>query len=137
MIITIVVKLVFSVETQRDWERTIEIPHEITLECLHDYLQCVLDFDNDHDYEFYTANSPSGIKQVSHYYDSDEVMDKSLGELLESKLKKKLYYCYDLGSNWIFQISKTRKKSFEPVRNIRYPRVTDKTGSKLKQYGCW
>ena len=40
------------------WSRKIEIPADATLEYLHNVIQDVVEFENDHLYEFHTAKTP-------------------------------------------------------------------------------
>jgi hypothetical protein len=45
-----------------------------------------------------------------------------------------LFYLFDYGDQWIFKITKTRKKAFEPNNNTKYPRLVEEKGSKPIQY---
>ena len=49
----------------------------------------------------------------------------------------KLFYLFDFGDSWLFKISKSRKKEFEPVKGIKYPRVVKEEGEKPEQYPDW
>jgi hypothetical protein len=45
----------------------------------------------------------------------------------------KLYYRFDYGDNWIFEIRKDRKK-VKPDQEKRYPRIVSDNGIKLRQF---
>jgi len=45
----------------------------------------------------------------------------------------KLYYLFDYGDNWLFQIKKLRKRIVEDVK-IKYPRIVTSIGINPKQY---
>jgi hypothetical protein len=47
----------------------------------------------------------------------------------------KLFYHYDFGDGWRFEIRKTRKKPTPPVQGIEYPRVIESIGPNPEQYG--
>jgi len=47
----------------------------------------------------------------------------------------RLFYHFDFGDNWYFDIRKSRKKPTEPQAGIKYPRVVDKIGPNPRQYG--
>lgn len=44
---------------------------------------------------------------------------------------------FDYGDSWLFQISKSRKRSFEASQNVQYPRLTIEVGVKPEQYPDW
>lgn len=44
---------------------------------------------------------------------------------------------FDYGDSWLFQISKSRKKPFNEMPNILYPRVLLESGVKPEQYPSW
>jgi hypothetical protein len=47
----------------------------------------------------------------------------------------KLFYHFDFGDDWRFEIRKMRNKPKEPEAGVRYPRVIEKKGPNLHQYG--
>ncbi len=49
----------------------------------------------------------------------------------------KLYYLFDFGGNWIFQINKTRHKDKIAQPGIKYPRVIEAKGKNPEQYPDW
>ena len=53
-------------DDEEPWVRTIEVKENFTLKQLHNYIQKIIDFDNDHLYEFYIGRNPrKGIIQSS------------------------------------------------------------------------
>jgi hypothetical protein len=46
----------------------------------------------------------------------------------------KLFYHFDFGDDWRFEIRKMRNKPKEPEARVRYPRVIEAKGPKLRQY---
>ena len=45
----------------------------------------------------------------------------------------KLYYLFDYGDEWIFQIKKSRKKK-KLNEKIKYPQLIESTGTNPEQY---
>jgi hypothetical protein len=46
----------------------------------------------------------------------------------------KLFYHFDFGDDWRFEIRKMRNKPKVPEAGVRYPRVIEAQGPKLRQY---
>ena len=97
----------------------------------------ILDFDNDHLFEFYAGKNERNRKIEF----SDEPGSPYDGQNYERVLLKdiyplkgmKLYYIFDLGDHWLFEIRKSRKKAL-PQEDTEYPRVVSDNGVKLRQY---
>lgn len=47
---------------------------------------------------------------------------------------RKLFYLFDYGDNWVFQVSRTRHKPYEAEPGAEYPKVTAEQGDKPVQY---
>ena len=107
------------------WGRTIEVKENFTLRQLHTYIQKIIDFDDDHLYDFFIEKNPRN---------QSNIVSKSL------KLNEiypitgyKLYYLFDYGDSWLFQIKKSRKLLIEDC-NIKYPRIIKSSGANPEQY---
>ena len=48
-----------------------------------------------------------------------------------------LYYLFDFGDQWVFQINKTRHKDKAPEPGATYPRVVESKGKNPIQYPDW
>ncbi len=104
---------------------------------LHLFIQKIIDFENDHLFEFYAGRNDRNRKIVF----SDNAGYPDDGGNYESILLKdiyplkglKLYYLFDLGDNWLFEIRKSRKK-VTVQKDIIYPRVVSDNGIRLRQY---
>jgi hypothetical protein len=96
-------KITFPYDTdEKPWSRIIEVKEDFTLEKLHRYIQCIVEFDNDHLYEFYAGRNPRNRKYKMP-------INKRLNEIYPMT-GYKLYYLFDFGDCWLFQIVKSRKK---------------------------
>ncbi|MFD2112454.1 hypothetical protein [Thiorhodococcus fuscus] len=60
--------------------------------------------------------------------------ERRLESLFPLPKHRKLFYLVDFGDNWIFQVSRSRKKPFEAEPGDEYPRLLDEKGEKLQQY---
>ena len=50
--------------------------------------------------------------------------------------RKKLYYLFDFGDNWTFEIRRARGAK-KPEANVEYPRVVEAIGPDPEQYPTW
>ena len=125
------------VDDKNFWEATIEVPYICSLFELHLFIQHIVNFDNDHLFEFYAGKTDRNRKieftEDSGYPDDGgEYEEITLGDIYPLK-GLKLYYLFDFGDNWLFEIRKSRKKAkIQP--NIEYPRIVSDNGVKLRQY---
>jgi hypothetical protein len=125
------------VEDKNFWEATIEVPDIYHLLGLHLFIQNTIGFENDHLFEFYAGRNERNRKIVfsedSNYPDYEDVYENILLKDIYPLKGLKLYYLFDFGDGWIFEIKKSRKKSI-PVNDTEYPRVVTENGVRLKQY---
>jgi hypothetical protein len=96
--------------------RVVEVKTSTTLNDLHKLIRKLTDFDDDHLTTFYLANTLNGRK--AWLVDPDEMDDAPdtwregplwkirLSEIYPLPKHKKLYYWFDFGDCWIFEIRK-------------------------------
>ena len=112
-------------ENETPWSKTIEVKEDFSLRKLHRYIQKLVDFDDDHLYEFYVGRNPR-----NRAYSIPE--ETKLNEIYPLK-GKKLYYLFDFGDNWLFEIKKSRKKKTED-KESNYPALIESSGINPDQY---
>ena len=112
-------------EDEQPWSRTIEVKEDFTLVRLHEYIQDIVKFDDDHLYEFYIGKNPRNRA-------SSVPKKTQLNEIYPLK-GYKLYYLFDFGDSWLFEIKKSRKKKTEN-KEIKYPLIIESTGINPEQY---
>jgi hypothetical protein len=146
MIWTLKIKLLSGRWVEKDWEATIALDASSTLADLHHIIQQAVGFDNDHLYGFYVARTPWSRDRVRYdgseqdgWYDEDEDEDDSastttLEGLFPLPTDRRLFYLFDYGDNWIFQISRARNKPFAPEPGSEWPRLIGERGDKPPQY---
>ena len=122
--------------------RVLEINSKTSLLHLHSAIHAAVNFDRDHAFEFFAGRTPSNKKmKLIDDLDLDESYCKYGKMILEQiyPLPKscKLYYHYDFGDDWYFEIRKLRAKPVEPVPGVKYPCVIESIGPNPKQYGNW
>ena len=112
-------------ESDPPWSRVVELNEDFTLRQLHKYIQKIVDFDDDHLYEFFIGKT---------------LRNKSSSVPKNAKLNDiypltgcKLYYLFDFGDSWLFQIKKSRKK-LEEDKKVKYPRLLKSIGINPEQY---
>ena len=134
MIETIKVKLLNSNYYKSEWECVLEIPIDYNLEELHEVILWAVGFDNDHMYEFCIGNSFSSKNSEHLFCDEDIVIQETVDTIFLRAKGKKIFYMFDYGDSWYFQINKSRKKRFSEKEGISYPQVVLESGLKPKQY---
>ncbi len=107
------------------WSRTIEVKEDCTLEQLHRYIQFLVEFDNDHLYEFYVGRNPRNREYKIP-------IKKRLNEIYPMT-GYKLYYLFDFGDCWLFRIVKSRKTKIEEI-GTEYPVLIKSIGENPDQY---
>ena len=131
MIWTLRVECVEGWYLQGECVRVIEIEPETNLYELRSAILSAVDFDSDHGYEFRAGRSPRNRKVVL----DDTANDISLDQVYPLPKSCKLYFHYDFGDDWYFEIRKSRQKPHEPDPGVRYPRVVEVIGPNPRQYG--
>ncbi|MDD5698242.1 MAG: hypothetical protein PHH77_06455 [Victivallaceae bacterium] len=137
MIFTLTVKCVFGRYFEDECIRVIEIKKDASLYALHAAIQDAVEFDRDHPFEFYTANSASPFAQ-KHWLTEQEGWQEDNWHTIKLKDiwplgRKKLYYLFDFGDQWTFEIRKARGEK-DASRYASYPRVIQSIGSNPEQY---
>ncbi len=112
-------------EDEEPWSKTIEVKEDFDLQKLHKYIQKIVDFDDDHLYEFYIGKNPRNRAQA--------VPKKTKLNEIYPMTGYKLYYLFDFGDSWLFQIKKSRKKKTEEKQK-KYPVLIESTGVDPEQY---
>jgi len=138
MICTLIIKCVGGAYFKEPFMRTIEASDDMTLGGLHNTIQELTGFDNDHLFTFFIARGPRGKR--THVIETDE-WEEMQDRLDEIPLRNvfplpqnmKLFYWFDFGDDWIFQIGK-RGKSKPEDAGARYPKIIKETGPKPVQY---
>jgi hypothetical protein len=137
MIETLKIKLLSGMYAQYEWECALEINTDHSLDELHQAILCAVGFDNDHMYEFCIASSfySGNAQRIS--CDNDKVIQETVETIFSKTKGKKLFYMFDYGDSWLFQINKSRKKRFSEKPDTFYPKVILESGIKPEQYPGW
>ncbi|WP_444996777.1 IS1096 element passenger TnpR family protein [Aliikangiella sp. IMCC44359] len=137
MIETLKIKLLGGMYAQQEWECVLEIPIDCSLDELHQAILGAVGFDNDHMYEFCIASSYNSRSAQRISCDDDRVTQETVDTLLSKRKGKKLYYLFDYGDSWLFQINNSRKKRFNEKPDVFYPKVVLENGVRPEQYPEW
>jgi len=112
-------------EDEEPWSRVIEVKENFTFHQLHKYIQKIVNFDDDHLYEFYVGKNLRNR--------SSTVQKKLKLNEIYPLTGYKIYYLFDFGDRWIFQIKKSRKK-LEENKQVKYPKLVKSVGVNPEQY---
>ncbi len=119
------------------WSCEVAFKPEASLLDLHNAIQEIIFFDNDHLFDFFYANNPMGKREsIIDMKDWDFEVDPSeFKEILLSEIDlsyKKFFYNFDFGDNWLFQISQSKSKKEFDFKDIYH--VFSSVGENPEQY---
>ena len=132
------IQCVWGMYLKHECIRVIAMDHSASLLDLHDAIQDAVSFDRDHPFEFYTANSASPwahrklITYVEDWADQVAVFSETRLRDIWPLGRKKLYYWFDFGDRWIFEIRKIRSSKAD--ESIPCPCVLERIGPDPEQY---
>lgn len=137
-IFTLAIECVAGMYYKDEYRFVIQIPTESTLEDLASCILGMIDFDNEHASEFFLANGLRGKKiwlTADGEWDEDDsaMWDRRLSQIFPLPKHKKLFYIYDFGESWSFQITK-KGKEMPALRDVEYPCYIEEIGTKPIQY---
>ena len=132
------VKCVCGAYLKEECVRVLAMDSSASLRDLHDLIQDAVAFDRDHPYEFYTANSDSPwaqrnwITMAQGWEEKTAVFARTYLKDIWPLGRKKLYYWFDFGDRWIFEIRKMRPCKADEF--LSTPRVVERIGPDPEQY---
>ena len=121
--------------------RVIAMDDSASLLDLHEMIQDAVSFGRDHPFEFYVANSASPWAEktwVTLAEDWGEKEDVFAGTQLKNIWplgRKKLYYWFDFGDDWIFEIRRMRPSKADA--SLPVPQIVERSGADPEQYPSW
>ena len=120
------------------WFRVIEIPETTSLYELHHVIGNAIGFDDDHMYEFYIGKRwnkrESELGEPASPIDPGIYDEIALTDVFPLGKALKLYYWFDFGDDWMFEIT-CRSEKTVANKKAKYPRVIEKNGRNPLQYG--
>lgn len=120
------------------WSAVIEVPEETTLVDLHYTIQKLVNFDDDHLHEFYAGrhwrNRNIQFGEPASSFETSDAEEVKLSDVFPLEKKHNLYYHFDFGDDWIFEI-KCRAGKKPMNQRAKYPRIIEKSGRRPTQYG--
>ncbi|HAR34442.1 MAG TPA: hypothetical protein DCR95_10285 [Desulfobacter sp.] len=145
MIWTLKIECEWGRHLEEECIRMIEIEEESTLYDLHLLIQKLVKFDNDHLFEFFRGrhfkNRKPLFSEDAWDFDYEKAIDNyhqmTLNEIYPLPKGLKLFYHFDFGDDWIFKITKSRKKPKSPDKDVEYPQLIESIGPSPQQYPIW
>lgn len=140
MIVTLDIKLSGWRKTTDSWSARVEVTEDTTLNELHDMILRLLEFDNDHLHAFYAGRNWRNRKvtfgePADTPYGFNEAEDMSLGDVFPLPKGHKLFYHFDFGDDWLFEISH-RRNANPSAQAPEYPHLHQEMGRRPIQYPC-
>ena len=114
------------------FQRIIEVPCDMSLSSLHVLIQYMTGFNDEKIHDFYVASSIRGrkiwFKRGGEWKaDGESAFAEPIDRVFISKTKRKLYYSFEVGDNWIFEIGRKGEKE-APLCDKNYPRIVHARG---------
>jgi len=146
--------MIWTLKIECDWGRylegecirVIEIADETTLYDLHLIIQDLVNFENDHLFEFFAGRHCRNRKitfvdESSWDFDYEKAMDDyeqiALKDIYPLAKGLQLFYHFDFGDDWYFKITRTRKKPKVEEKGVEYPKLIESIGQAPQQYPTW
>ena len=123
MILTLTIECVRGAYLRERWIRVIEIHARASLYDLHDAIQDAFDFGRDHLFDFFLANTSSAyaarkrLTEKEEWEDREDYFFRTCLTNIWPTGRKKLYYVFDFGDKWTFEIRKGRGRK-EPEQGV-------------------
>ena len=122
----------------RSWFARIEVLESFTLNELHYTILQLVDFDNDHLHVFFSGRNWRGQKipfgePAASPFDFNEGDEALLSEVFPLPKGHKLYYHFDFGDDWLFEITRRPNRKQADLA-VKYPRLVEKMGLRPIQY---
>lgn len=134
MILPLRIKLLFGRWKNSPWECEIDVDAKTSLAELHNLIQQAVHFDNDHLFEFFIARTDRSRDRIRYDEEDDELFTHTLDDIFPLPKNRNLYYMFDYGDSWYFQVSRTRRRPFLPKSDMDYPLLVSQTGKRPEQY---
>ena len=120
-----------------EWYRTVEILQDATLHDLHATIQRLVKFDDDHLYTFYVGQHwrqmGDELAEPAEPWGANEYEQIRLSDVYPLPPETTLYYWFDFGDDWIFEVRRRPGKK-APDGRAKYPRVVEQRGRNPQQY---
>ncbi len=130
-IYTLSIECVYGIYLKEPFFRVLEVKSDMTLGELQNYIHKLTGFDFDHLADYYISSSPNGNKKW--FEETGDFFEIQLNEVYPLPKHKKLYYFFDFGDSWTFEIRrKSSGKKREP--GVKYPRIIESEGPMPEQY---
>ena len=118
---------------EEDFLRVIEVSSDMQLSELHLLIQDLIGFSDGQLADCFMATRlrgkkirfmpPKGQPDTASHAD----MNQSLAEIFPQGSRKRLFYSFDFGDNWIFEIKKIADTA-HAKENVQYPRIVQEEG---------
>lgn len=135
MIWTLRIECVSGRYLQAEWIRVVEMDAASTLLDVHNVIQDVVGFDRDHMFEFFAGRNHRHRSVTLVDEDDGDYGAVTLEQVFPLPKNLKLYYHFDFGDDWYFEIRRSRRKPKESAERIEYFRVIEEIGPNPPQYG--
>jgi Plasmid pRiA4b ORF-3-like protein len=140
MIWTLRIECVHGRYQEDEWVRVVEMDSQSSFFDIHDLIQKTIKFDRDHPFEFFAGRNPRHRAPIFDDIDESEDdfgshEDLTLERVFPLPKNLKLYYHFDFGDDWYFEIRRMRGNPKPPKLGIKYPRVVKSVGRNPRQYG--
>ena len=119
------------------WSARIEVPDSFTLTDLHDTIQQLVDFDDDHLHEFFAGRTWRDRKATFggaiSPYEVNEDEEIPLSRVFPLPEGRRLFYNFDFGDDWLFEITR-RPGTKQVAEKTTVATIVSEKGRPPEQY---
>jgi hypothetical protein len=119
------------------WSARVEVPESFTLSELHGTIQRLVTFDDDHLREFFAGRNWRDRKvtfgEPASPFEINEGEEVPLSEVFPLPKGYKLYYNFDFGDDWMFEIT-CHPESTQAARKSKRAKLIHEKGRRPVQY---
>jgi len=137
-IYTLSIKCVAGMYLSQAYSFVLALPADCNFDDLAYYILDVIEFDGEHLSGFYAARTPHSkrtwLKIDAPWEDDGEMPDALLSEIFPLERNKKLFFEYDPGASWCFEIVRKGRET-SAVAGQTYPILVMEEGVKPLEYG--
>jgi len=120
-------------ENVNHWKRVVSVKQNITLAELHQAIQRMLRFDDDHLFQYIVkGKSLDGTEYIESLLHCKWHYNRIMLKDVFASGVSSIFYNFDFGDNWVFEVTQTLNSPLR-IKNGTY-RVVDQVGNRLRQY---
>ena len=137
-ILTLSVACIAGRYLSQPYRMTVAMPASATLDELAELILDTVEFDGDHLFDFFVASTPRGKRTwftpSGDWEGGENDQNPRLCDIFPLARNRKLYFEYDAGASWRFEIAK-KGREMNATDDRAYPCLVHEEGVRPQEYG--